>query len=394
VAAPPPPIPGVASLDLSPVVNREFDPRDVGMTPEDYFVLTRVDGHTSFRQILLMVGFPEAQTLAILAKLRAAGAILLPGEPPPDPRRRVAVGTAPTPASNPPADPPPASTRPRRPTPAGPDGAVDRPERTPTPIPRRAKPVTIDPVALAEDVDLSDEQKRAILGKHALLTAGATLFEFLEVSPDADKKALKRHYFKFSKEFHPDRFFGKKLGSYQQRLAEIFKAATDAFAVLEDDEKRAAYIARLQALGAMLPAGHAGKLQPAQNPGPAPAPSRTDRAAELFDAACRNEVTGDLARALKEFDAAIQLDPLPRYLRRAALAFLRAQELRSAEEYAKKFAALSPRDAQAHRTLAKVFRALGRNSEALLELETATRLDPENVHIAAELDEVRRLTQS
>ena len=56
--APAPPIPGVASLDMAPLMNREFDPTDAGMTPEDYFVLTRCDGRTSFKQICTIAGFP------------------------------------------------------------------------------------------------------------------------------------------------------------------------------------------------------------------------------------------------------------------------------------------------------------------------------------------------
>jgi curved DNA-binding protein CbpA len=381
------PIKGVSSLDQAPVLNREFDPGGDGepLTPEDYFVLTRVDGHTSFKQICLMVGFPEAQTIGILAKLREIGALLLPGEPPPQVTgRRLATGT------NGPVRPAADAPRVR---PRAPQNDPDSPERAPTPVVRRPRSITIDPVALAEVCDLSDEQKKTILQKHAGLV-GATLFEILDVDVDADKKALKRAYFRISKEFHPDRFYGKKLGSFAQRLAQIFKAATDAYAVLDDDDKRVAYAARVRA-GALLPTGastpphgHSAVDTPTAEAQPQ---SKAERAAELFEAACQHEVTHEVERAFREFAAAIALDPLPRYLRRAVEACLRAQELRSAEEYAKKFAALSPRDAQAHRTLAKVYRALGRHQQALSELELAITVDPQNVHIAAELDEVRRL---
>jgi hypothetical protein len=426
--APPPPNSDVPPLDVAPVLNREFDPQGAKMSPEDYFVLTRVDGRASLRQIMLMVGFPEPHTLEILLRLRKMGAILLPGEAPPE-RRRVAIGTdapaalegvteaappvraspdAPTvlpPPARPttppprasrptpppaPAPPPPAQTVRRRPSTQSPPSAADHegaPERTPTPLPRMRRPSAIDPALLAETCDLSDEQKRAILVKHAGL-AGATLFEILDLGPEADKKTIKRSYFRISKEFHPDRFFGKRLGSFEARLAEIFKAATEAYALLDDDEKREAYLSRLER-GALAALGvDAGAMRPAA------AQSKPARAAELFEAACQHEVTGDPVLAMKEFAAAVRLDPLPRYLRRAAEACLRSQELRSAEEYAKKFAALSPQDAQAHRTLAKVLRAQGLHHEALTELELAQKLDPESSHIAGELDEVRRLAQS
>ena len=42
--------------------------------------------------------------------------------------------------------------------------------------------------------------------------------------------------------------------------------------------------------------------------------------------------------------------------------------------------------------VAKVLRAQGKNQEALTELEVASRLDPENVHIAAELEELQKLS--
>jgi curved DNA-binding protein CbpA len=332
---------------VAPVANRDFDPSQATLTPHDYFVLTRIDGKTSFRMILQLTGFPEPQTIAILQKLREEGAILLPGEPPPPKRLRVVAQPVP-------------------------------PTQPPTTPPRGTKPTPVlDPEILAETCDLSMEQKTLVLGKHlSLKLPGATLFDVLDCAPDADKKALKRAYFKISKDFHPDRFYGKNLGSYQVRLAEIFKAASDAWEVLEDDARRGAYLERL--------AGAKVKTQ-----------SQADHAAALFDQACQHEVTGEVATALKEFAAAIRLDPQSRYLKRAALAALKAQELRSAEEYATKAAEIDPRDATAHRTLAKVFRAAGRIQDALHELELATQHDPENPHMAAELDEIRReLTKS
>jgi curved DNA-binding protein CbpA len=393
-----PPIPGVASLDLAPLMNRDFDPTDAGMTPEDYFVLTRCDGRTSFKQICTIAGFPEPQTMAILAKLREVGAILLPGEPPPG--RRVRVNpSAPIPMPTVPPAPTPPSVRPRAsatlpprvvpPTQPPTQPSAARQPASPTTAPPAGPPprqVNVPPEVLAEAADLSEEQKRLIYSKHALMRQG-TLFDLLEVFPDADRKALKRAYFKISKDFHPDRFYGKKLGSFQQRLAEIFKAATDAFELLDDDGKREQYLLRLRA-GHRTPPGGAMPDPAGNSNGPQ---SRSERAAELFEQACQHEASGDVARALREFSAAIQLDPLPRYLRRAVEACLRASELRSAEEYVKKFAGLSPRDASAHRMVAKVLRAQGRNQEAITELELASRLDPENVHIAAELEELQKL---
>jgi hypothetical protein len=346
-------IPGVGPSDVAPLLNPNFDPSQSELTPEHYFVMTRVDGRTSLKQIVLISGFAEDKTVGILQKLRTEGAIYLPGEPLPP--RRVAPQPKGTPQPQPPVK---IITRP--------------PERV------RAE-AKIDESLLAEEVDLSPEQKRAILVKQAAIK-NANLFEILEVGAEVDKKTLKRAYFKISKEFHPDRFYGKHLGSFRDRLDQIFHVATKAFEHLDDDEKRAAYVESLK--------GQTTSGKPTTAPPGSQSPAA--RAQELFDLACQHQVTGEVKRALQEFAAAIRLDPQPRYLKRAAEAALRAQELRSAEEYATKAAELDSRDAGVHRMLAKVFRASGRDADAKRELETAIRLAPDDAFIAAELEELNR----
>ncbi len=64
----------------------------------------------------------------------------------------------------------------------------------------------------------------------------------MEVDRDADKKAIKRAYFKLSKELHPDRFFGKNIGPYRERLSKIFQSVKAAYELLSDDARRAAYL--------------------------------------------------------------------------------------------------------------------------------------------------------
>jgi tetratricopeptide (TPR) repeat protein len=338
--------PGLGSADLAPLLSPHFDHADSGLTPEHYFVLTRVDGKTPLKQIVLISGFGEARALEILRKLREEGAIYFPGEAPP-----------------------PKKVKRRMPT-TRPGGAIQ-----------------IDEKLLDEPGDLSREQKRAILVKQVAIR-GANLFEVLEVDPDADKRALKRAYFKISKDFHPDRYYGKNLGSFKARLDEVFAVATRAFEELEDDDRRAQYLATLEEQAHAADPSSPAPQKPTTVPPAGASPSA--QAAELFEHACQHQVTGEVKQALREFAQAIRLDPQPRYLRRAAEAALRAQELRSAEEYAKKAAELDSRDASAHRMLAKVFRATGRKPEARRELEIASKLDPNNSFIAAELDELNR----
>ena len=67
-------------------------------------------------------------------------------------------------------------------------------------------------------------------------------FELLEVSRQADAKEIRRAYFKLSKEFHPDRFYGQVVGEHAKRLSAIFQAVKAAFELLTDEQRRAAYI--------------------------------------------------------------------------------------------------------------------------------------------------------
>ena len=69
----------------------------------------------------------------------------------------------------------------------------------------------------------------------------------LGIARGADRREIKRAYFKLSKEFHPERFYGKKLGGYADRLSQIFQAVKSAFDLLSDDNRRAAYEDSLEA---------------------------------------------------------------------------------------------------------------------------------------------------
>ena len=48
---------------------------------------------------------------------------------------------------------------------------------------------------------------------------------------------IKRAYFVASKRFHPDRYFGRELGSFRERLERIFQALKTSHDVLRDPDK-------------------------------------------------------------------------------------------------------------------------------------------------------------
>ena len=227
--------------------------------------------------------------------------------------------------------------------------------------------------ALAEDVPLEDRSRRRILAM-ARLADGRDPWALLGVPAGTDARQLKRAYFRLSKEIHPDRYFGQRLGSFSERLPFVFEALSRAYARLTSPDRT-------------HDAAQVDKAEQPQTP--------QEYAAELFERACQLEVSGDHLDAMKLFAAAVRVDPQPRYLRRAASCALAADQPRSALEYAKKAHSLAPGDPSSARLLATAFRSAGKLSDAEEVLVMAMALKSENDTLAAELRhdlaEVRRL---
>jgi hypothetical protein len=444
-------------------VSPGFDPLKAQVGPDEYFVLSRIDGTQTIRDILLATGLPIDRGIAIVTKLRSIGALLLPGETsapvpaaapsrpstprpisttpvmpmtPPHGVPVTDVGRAPTIRVTPEAFPavelprtttphmpvagrtpmssrPPATEQPvisrtttphlqmpaKRPAPPsaspdldprtqlGPHGGLrpPAPDTFEPPTVRRVpsadlnvslpNPTDAERKALGEPGDLDPEERVRILAM-ARLVDGRDPWALLGVPAGADGKMLKRAYFKLSKEIHPDRHYGKQLGSFADRLTAVFEAVSRTYARLtapEKDRKSGAY----QPIHAEQP----------QTPG--------EYATELFERACNLEVGGDALGAMKLFAAAVRIDPQTRYLRRAATCALAAEQPKTALEYAKKAQAQAPNDPSSARLLAAAFKATGRFSDAEEVLVMAMALKSENDVLGAELRndlaEVRRL---
>ena len=86
---------------------------------------------------------------------------------------------------------------------------------------------------LAEDVDLQPWERRRIIAALRTLRRGNAR-ELLGVADNATQRELKRAYFELSKEFHPDRYFGRRLGSYGALLTRVFESLSRAVKTLSD----------------------------------------------------------------------------------------------------------------------------------------------------------------
>jgi curved DNA-binding protein CbpA len=104
--------------------------------------------------------------------------------------------------------------------------------------------ITLDPCDLAEQVDLDESTKKKILYLYKRLDT-LNHFQLLQVNRRADAKAIKKAYFSVSKDFHPDSFFRKNVGSFHAKIEAIFKRINLAYEVLSNEQKRKAYEATI-----------------------------------------------------------------------------------------------------------------------------------------------------
>jgi hypothetical protein len=376
VSAVPAEIAGVGSTQQKLRVSPGFDPLKSGVGPEEYFVLSRIDGKQTLRDVLLTTGLPVERAIAIVTRLRSIGALLLPGETAP---AAAPKPTPPPPRPRPPTQPIPTTGRvPTQPlvTRRGSTGTVPPPIVKPTHDLTLPHATAAELDALAEDVELSDPDRRLILAI-ARLADGRDPHAILGVPNGSDARELKRAYFLLSKEIHPDRYYGKRLGTFAQKLPLVFEATSRAYARLTGTSDRARG----------TPSHATTSTDHPQTP--------QEYAGELFERACQLEVTGDAMGAMKLFAAAVRVDPQIRYLRRATSCALAAGQPKSALEYAKKAHTMAPNDPSSARLLAASFRAAGKLSDAEEVLVMAMAIKSENDSLAAELRndlaEVRRL---
>ena len=406
-------IPGIGASTQKVRVNPAFNPISAGIGPQEYFVFSRVDGNTPLRDLLLATGLPPEMCVTIAQKLRAVGAILLPNEstpptnvarpgsasgPIPAPRPATASGSGPIarpagqaaqPITGRPVAPPPLTSAAQfdpptltrgvaigaKPTPGSIPPLEDQATiRSPKAMAQPAAPVRVadldlaltdttadELVAMAEPAELSEGERRRLLAL-ARLVAKRDPWALLGVPKGSNDKDLKRAYFRLSKDIHPDRYYGKKLGSFAARLSTVFEAVARAYAELTNKKTTA------------VVATHSDEPQTPQA-----------YAQELFDRACHAEVSGDAVGAMKLFAAAVRMEPQLRYLRRAANCALLSAQPKTAIEYAKKASTIAPDDPSCARLLAQCFKAVGQLDAAEEVLVMAMAIKSENDVLTAEL---------
>lgn len=248
-------------LDPAQHVQRSASiPADLDLTPQDYFVLSRVEGPMTVADVVRSSGLPAREASAIVTKLFDGGA-LAPCQGRPRPTARPPTGShaslrsaardrkrqalaaalagarAPTEPRMPAAPQPVPSSQVSAEPDDEPDAVTDGDES----IERRQVPA--DDPRLDADGPIGLERQRWILAmadQHEQMSQ----FEILGILPTHDMKAIKRAYHETSRALHPDAYHGRDLGSFRPILSTLFREAKLAYGELRREDVRAPWVDR------------------------------------------------------------------------------------------------------------------------------------------------------
>jgi curved DNA-binding protein CbpA len=229
-------------------------PTRLALSPQEGFLLSRIDGATPVSLLRTIGGIPAADVDRCLARWVREGIVVL------------AATAAPYPPKAP--SPPPSASAESRPVeaPAPEPPAADSPPAAPTPA------AAVDESLLDPTLEISLELQRQVLEFETGLDRPYHVI--LGIPPDADAKAVKKAYFALSRVYHPDRYFRRNLGPFARRIDGIFKRILEAYELLSDPMVRAELQRSLAAQPAAPAAAPPGP-PPVAEPEPAAEPAET-----------------------------------------------------------------------------------------------------------------------
>jgi tetratricopeptide (TPR) repeat protein len=235
------------------------------LTPQDFFVLSRVEGTSTVRELVASTGLSATQTEQIIGRLVELGALVpiedQQSEPGPSPSPSPVRGRPSTQLRD------QARERRRRMLQAqlGRTAAAAKPERS---APRATESPAPSPESATEDgqgedapeIELVPADDPRIDATLAIPVADQRLvltlhdrcgelgpFALLGIAPTHDTKAIRRAYHSTSRRLHPDAYYGRNLGSFRDLLTDLFRRVKVAHGQLQDEEVRAPWVdARLE----------------------------------------------------------------------------------------------------------------------------------------------------
>ncbi len=360
----------------------------IPLTPQQAFVLTRLQNGLSLHDLVLSCALPEDLTLRTALLLQFFGIIKVPPSAAPDsPRpagpspfgassaRPSGAGRKETVFSKEEPSPPPRRTEPR-PAERKEESAPPAPPPAPAPPPRRpAEPPKESPAGTVPQDVREDVLDMAILvEKH-------DYYAVLDLAAGAAPEEVKKAYFDRTRKFHPDLFHSIKDPEFLKMVDAVFVGITTAYETLKDPVKRASYDERHPPQPKLAAA-------PASAPGAPPEPKEKERAFEnQAHKALQHFTHGKEAfkqkkffDAMEHFREAVRLEPEKpelQFMLGKTLCML-PQKLKEAEERLLKAEELSPNRIEFLLELALLYEKVQLKSRARRYWERVLEIDPEN----------------
>ncbi len=328
----------------------------LGLKPEEAFVLTRVDGHTTLGQIASIVGFDVDRVWALLSRCVEGGFV------------RVREATP----------------KPKRPGKRDPFVAkLDAEDQDPelSKIPRELRK------ELRERYDGLEKKN---------------YYEVLMVDPKAPTAQIKKAYLMHVKKLHPDRFFGKALGPYAKILEDLFEKVSKAYEELSQEAKRRSYDRTIKKTQSTQEDASEKKKPKVQKFGNTLI-ERIAQAKKQYAQGKREEELGNFLAAANFYQAALQYDSKNETYRTSFERLKPALDRRRAEEFYRKgreamdlgdakralylleeAVALKIREKECFRDLTMLYRRLkGSGNQAINVGEQALKYFPEDADLHA-----------
>jgi hypothetical protein len=364
--------------DIDRVLALSTDPllrfQKITLSPSDGFVLSRVDGTLTARQITLLIPMPNEQTQKSLFGLLCTGIIeYVPG---PAKKARPPAVKAPPPPPAPPSPapaPPPAAFRPQ-PPPAAP----------PPPPPPAPPPPPVPPAAAAAKP--APARRQEIMESYEGLKA-RNHFEVLGIPRASTEAQVKEAYFRLAKQFHPDVHHDAALADLRDKLEAVFIRLGEAYEVLRNPRTRASYE---ETLGRSAPRPAASGPPPPPAPEPKPDPAAEARAAEMAirqaEKYIEKEKYWEAIQLLEPAVEVVQGKPRQRGRVLLARAYLKNPKwVKRAEEVLLLVLQDEPQNVDALLMLGRIYKNSGLKSRSVSMFKKVLELKPDHEEAKAEL---------
>ena len=336
---------------------------DLNLAPEDWFILSRVDGKSTVNDLILVSPVNQEETLKSLLRLAQAGLIALP-EPKAAEQER--------------------SKR-----------------KAPLEAPPWWKGAISDHAFEADPKCTLEPELQSLIDLYYSHIKSLDFYTFLGVEKQARAGAIKRAYFKLSKSFHPDRYFRKELGSLRGKIEGTFKHLNEIHRVLGNPKKRREYDALLERDGSAAPerqsspSHHEGKGHQSRPPiamkRPKSTRTRPRPLSELLGEAKAAERSQRYAEAIELYSAALEQRRSPELMNRIAECLIRQRkDLDVAAQWARQSIQLERNNARYWVALAYIQELQQSFVEAEASYQQALHLDPSHQGAQARLAALRQ----